>query len=99
MCCQVELARWVGASTVHAVVCEKLPEAMGREVMKLLEEAAPGASKPQPQRFTRAEQARRASLQQAPLATAADAATSDHPSSHAVPEEEAPEVSKDLQLP
>ncbi len=64
----MELARWVGASTVHAVVCEKLPEAMGREVVKLLEEAAPGTSKPHPQRFTRAEQAKRASLQQVPIA-------------------------------
>ena len=90
----MELARWVGASTVHAVVCEKLPEAMGREVVKMLEEGVPNGSKPQPQRFTRAEQAKRASLQQAPAAAVVDA-PADQPSSHAVHEEEAPEVISD----
>ena len=87
---QVELARWVGASTVHALVCEKLPEAMGREVNKLLEESAAGVGGAQPQRFTRAEQAKRASQPQAPAAAAVSSA---EPTSHAVAEEEAPLVS------
>ena len=76
---------------MHALVCEKLPEAMGREVNKLLEESAAAAGTARPERFTRAEQAKRASMQQAPPAAAA-ATPSDHPSSHAVAEEEAPVV-------
>lgn len=85
----MELARWVGASTVHALVCEKLPEAMGNEVNKLLEESAGTAGTARLERFARAEEAKRASMQQAPPPATA-AAPSDHPSSHAVAEEAAP---------
>ena len=87
----MELSRWVGASTIHALVCEKLPDAMGREVVKLLEDASPAATRPLAERFTKKEQARLDSLQPT---SASATGPSDPPTSHAVSEDEAPAVSQ-----
>lgn len=73
-CMQLELSSWIGVDTVKALLCEKMPEAMRKDMVKLLEEQAP--MRKAPQRFTRREQAARAAQQGAAADSSAGAGSS-----------------------
>lgn len=56
---QVELGAYMGADVIKATLCDKMPDAMRKDVEKLLE-AQTGQPLKKPERFTRTEQAARA---------------------------------------
>lgn len=56
---QVSLAGYLGPKTVQATLLDKMPESMRKEIEKIISDA--GGERLQPTRFTRKEQALRAS--------------------------------------
>ena len=64
---QVELCAWLGADYVQGSLCSKMPDAMRKDVEKLIESVS---QRKQPERFTRKEQTVRAAAAEAAAAVA-----------------------------